>query len=374
MLNFLLPKENFLLLKVSPGDVSGLLLSIDSEKKLKLKKFWTRLEEAKSPWRFRWTSIKKIIVSVEPRFAFTTVIPLVLERENAEKPLESAELENLLAQAVSRVFNQHRQEAGRELGTDELDVILADSRVTNFRVNGHQIINPLGFKIKEVRIIFQMTFTTRQIFEELKRFLKNSGDFFFTETGRAEFTALNKANPAGVNLLILNDDKSYIYSADSSAVGKLISRRKLDWQMKDLWGAISENWLVSQATGRNLYFIFLQNKISSRVGKYFKKIFMPSLSSLLNKIDKLKLKGKIYIFGENSPLPLLEERRSAFGAPSLNEFLEKSGFALDSRKSFSYSFDIFSLLAPFFEFYYDKSNTEIDHWLRRRLQWLGSPH
>ena len=366
-------KEKFLLIEISRRKTSGLLLSLDSAKKLRLEKFWESPKESKFLGYLKGIgTIKKTIIAVEPEFSFTTVIPLSLQRENVREPLEKVELENLLAQAVSRVFNQYRQEAGRELNIDELDVILADSRVTNFKVDGNQVINPLGFRAKEIRAVFEMTFSTRQVFSEIKSFLKNNDDFFFTEIGRAELRAIHKISPPPVNLLMLGGDRSYFFSMEKTAAGWLMARKEPRWSTSGLPKIISGHWSVSEKAAVGLYRAYLQKNVSPAVEKYFKKIFTPAIDSLLRQMQKFKPSGKIYLDADEAPMALLTERRSALGEFPLDAFLEKAGFGINANKWFPEQSRVFRKLAPFFEFYYDKSNTDINHWLRRRLHWLGS--
>ena len=373
MFNFFLRKEYFLLLEISPQKTSGLLLSLDSGRKLRPEKFWENLKELKFSSYLRWTgAVKKTIIAVEPEFAFTTVIPLALQRENAEEPLGKVELENLLAQAVSRVYNQYRQEASRELNVDELDAMLADSRVVNFKVDGNQVINPLGFRTKEIRAVFEMTFTTRQVFGEIKNFLKGNDDFFFTEIGRAELRVIHKINPPPVYLLMLGGDRSYFFSMEKTAVGWLMSRKELHWSTSGLSKIICGHWLVSEEAAKDLYRVYLQKNVSPAVEKYFKRIFTPAIDSLLKQIQKLKPSGKIYLEANEAPILLLKERRSAFEEFPFDIFWEKSGFGISASGWFSEPSRAFRKLAPFFEFYYDKSDTDINHWLRRRLHWLGA--
>lgn len=365
--------ENFLLLEISPQKTSGLLLSLDSRKKLHLKKFGENSRESKFLDYFKPTgTIKKTIIAVEPEFAFTAVIPLALQRENAEEPLEKVELENRLAQAVSKVFNHYRREASRELNIDELDAILADSRMAHFKVDGNQVINPLGFPAKEIHAVFEMTFTTRQMFGEIKNFLKRNDDFFFTEIGRAELRALHAINPSPLHLLMLGRKTSYLFSMEKTAIGLLMSRKELRWPAGGLSKIISRHWPVSGAAAGELYRAYLQKNVSPGLEKYFKKIFTPAIDSLLKQLQTFKPSGRIYLETDEAPVALLLERNSALREIPFDAFLEKSGFGIGAGSQLSGRSGVFRKLAPFFEFYYDKSDTDINHWLRRRLHWLGS--
>jgi hypothetical protein len=66
------------------------------------------------------------------------------------------------------------------------------------------------------------------------------------------------------------------------------------------------------------------------------------------------------------------KRSARFAKPPVGAFLETSGFSIVSGNADVDAEVFFRTLAPFFEFYYDRSDTDINRWLRRRLHWLGS--
>ena len=202
--------------------------------------------------------------------------------------------------------------------------------------------------------------------------MKQSDDFFFTEIGRAELHVAHKINSPPVHLLLLGDERSYFFSMEKTAVGWLMSRKELCWSMSELPKIICGHWLVSKEAAKNLYRAYLQKNVSPQVETYFKKIFAPTIDSLLKQIQRIKPSGNIYLEASEAPLVLLKERRGAFHEFPLNILLEKSGFGITASGRLSQPPGAFRRLAPFFEFYYDKSDTEINHWLRRRLHWLGS--
>ena len=153
-----------------------------------------------------------------------------------------------------------------------------------------------------------------------------------------------------------------------------MSRKELHWSTSGLSEIISRDWLVNGNTAKSIYRAYLQKNVSPALEKHFKKIFTPAIDSLLRQVEKLKPSGKIYLEAAEAPLSLLKERRSAFEELSLRLFLQKSGLEISADDWMLEPSGVFRKLAPFFEFYYDKSDTEVNHWLRRRLHWLGSPH
>ncbi len=370
--NFGFSGEKFLLLEISAQAISGLSLCLDLGKKVTPGKIWHDLESKKFPFLVQGIGpVGKVIIAVGPELAYTTVIPIELERENSEKALEATELENLLAKTIGRIFNQYRREASQVLGVDELNVILADSRVTHFKIENHRVIDPLGFQAKAIQTVLEMTFTTRDIFYKAKHFLNNSNDFFFTEIGKAQIRTIEKINPGPFHLL-LTGDTSYLFSLKETAAGRLVFRNLLHWSTSAFSKTISKHWLVSETAGEELYTMYLRGETSPAAEKYLKKIFSPVIDSLAMQIKKFKSTGVLYGDGERIPFSLSPYHRNMFEEFPFGAFFEKSGFTIDFNEWPSSPAHVFKQLAPFFEFYYDTSNKDINHWLRRRLHWLGS--
>ena len=177
------------MLDVSPEKIGGLLLSLDDQKNIRKEKSWENLEKSPSSRRQPFIpNVSRVIAACDPELAFKVFIPLSIKREAGAEQLEKTELENLLAQAIGKVFNHHRREASTVLGADELDTILADSNVSGFEVDGHRVMNPIGFRPKEINAVMEMTFAARQTFERVKA-IRKKGDFFFTEKGQAQAAA-----------------------------------------------------------------------------------------------------------------------------------------------------------------------------------------
>ena len=109
--------------------------------------------------------------AADSTLATTIPIPLDLTRERSDVKYEVtlAELENLVAQAMGKIFNQCRSEAAKRLGVHELDAILVGAQARNFKVDGKSAVNPAGFAGKKISLSLELRFTTRG------RFSRNSG-------------------------------------------------------------------------------------------------------------------------------------------------------------------------------------------------------
>ncbi len=365
MFNLFKRKEKFLLLDVSTEKISGLLISLDSQKRIKKEKFWENIERHSSR---RWPSIpifNKTIVACNPELAVKIFIPLSISRESGAGVLERVELENLLAQAIGKVFNHYRREASLVLGEDELDTILADSNVSCFEVDGHKVINPLGFSPNEIKALMEMTFSARRTYERIKTAL-NKPNFFLTEKGQAQSEAIKRLGYKKADFLSLGCDKSYFYPG--YVPGTPYSRRELKWSTNGFISDIGNRWNLGEKAAEDVYYYYLKKGVSPVMDRYLSKILSKNARDLGDRVKKIKTAPSVCFTGD-VPVELIG--RSLFYEPPLENFLSKSGFSAESDVLHSGP-EAFQTLAPFLEFYYDNSDNEINGWLKRRLHWLGS--
>ena len=242
------PKNTFFVLEIMPERVNGLLLGLDREQRLRPRKFfedtdWKHL--SKRPMLRHLTG--SIVIAADSSVAHTALVPVHLNRENKEHPLTATELENLLAQEVGKVFSVCRKEAGKQLKVDELDVILAASRVMNFRIDGHRVLNPLGFKASELEVVLELILTTRPVYDDIKNFAQRE-DFFFTELTRSELNVLQKTETPPLSVLHLGETGSTYATIDAAKVGQAITRGNFPFRTGSLLEAFEKNWAVSPET------------------------------------------------------------------------------------------------------------------------------
>lgn len=375
-LKFFKPRESFLIIEISPEKISGLLLGLGSDKKLTARKYWEETSWAKMSRRQDLRHlVKNIIVAADSNLAYTATVPVTLDREDPKEPLSSAELENLLSRAVSKVFNQCRQEAGRYLKVDDLDIVLAASRVVNFKIDGHHVLNPLDFSAKRIETVLELTLTVRNVLDSLKSFLKNGRNFYFTEIARAELVTLGQREKGPISLLYLGENNSMVLTTDPSPIGHIFSRGHLRWQTKDILRALAREWSLPEESARAIYGMHLEKKLSERGHKSVHKIIEPVRKSLIQAIDASSLRGKVYL-DSSIPLfidlPLRRGKASIEGLP-VKEVVQHFGFIWDCSECKISEYSAFRMLAPFLEYYYDHSDTTLNRWLKRHLSWLGAP-
>ena len=392
-LDFLRPKEKFLLLEIAPKRTSGLLLAVDRDKNISAEKFWEdfsfeQLRRAPFGALLRrmpfgatlhgdpLKSLRKrqIIVSAHPSFTTTIVTPAFLERDekNFPEPVTLHELENLFSRAIGKIFNQHRGEAGGRLGVPELDAVLVGARADSFKIDGHLILNPMGFHGKTVEAVLDLTFTTRDIFEDLGEFFKAREGFFFTNLPRAALFALSRLEPPPINLVLVRGGESFYFLLDKAAWGHSIREGKIGWSLERVFEALRGVLGTSPKVTLRTYAKHAGGELSGHFSRSVDKALALEKNSFLAEIKRISPRGAVYI---DSPVPLpfnfpLRLGRATLVEAPLDELLKRFGFRLANAAWDLDRSETFSKLAPFFEFYFDKSDSEINRRLRRRLHWL----
>ncbi|MEK7193340.1 MAG: hypothetical protein AAB652_00960 [Patescibacteria group bacterium] len=379
------PKEKFFLLEVTPRAVRGLLLALYEDKTLRFLKSWNTIcladffSARNAAAFFRTRSRWRTIVSLDPALAFTARIPFTMKRGSVGSPVESAELENFLGKTVSQLFNQYRESASRSLECGETDAVLVGSRVQHFRIDGHAVIDPLGFRARAVQGMIELTFVARPLYEELRPVFDEKKDCYITDSTRSEFAALLRVHDAPVSFAALRSARSFFATITQAPIGYAFLQKEFAWSATSFTDAIRSEWGISEAVARLIYNRYREKQLSSVTENVVSRMIQPAVKGLFGHLKRWKSgKGVIFLHSDEPfPFPLPQRREGIHvDAPPLELLMTKLGFRFDEKgRSFPQN-ELFGRLAPFVEFYYDKdkSDSQVNHWLRRRLHWLGAVH
>lgn len=80
----------------------------------------------------------------------TTIIRYV--RPNSREKIDLGELKDIIARVQRRAFDRARQLLAWETGQEEIDVRLVNAAITEVRIDGYKVTNPIGFQGKEVQV------------------------------------------------------------------------------------------------------------------------------------------------------------------------------------------------------------------------------
>lgn len=367
--------ENFLALEIGRTSVCGCFISLDREKRIFLKK-----PVSERPWGAKIPRFSPIprkptpVVACDSSIAYTAIIPVHLIRERIREPLRQVELENLISKAVGKTINKSREEAAGAIGVDELDVMLAKSRVVDFMLDDHQVLNPIGFRAQKIEALVELTFITRGALCEIKR-ITGDPSAFITELAHAELSVLGKVEKSPIRLLRLGLTRSAFLTREPALIGYSLKRGELNWSLSCFEEAIREAWGVSGLVGRRLYKNELLGSHSPSTSRFLGKLIKICSQLFGAELEASGLRGKVFL---DSALPLpfklpLKKKGITLEEPPIDPLLERFGFSLDPEGAASEKETVFRRLAPFFEHFYDRGHGGMNEWLRKRLNWLGVP-
>lgn len=378
------------MLAVGRAGVDGLFLSVDEDrniifekrvKDLDLKKFLASplRNVAQKSWEgaYLFKAHRKVVAVADSTLATTMPIPLDLAREAGAEKSEVIlpEVENMIAQAMGKIFNQCRSEAAHRLGIHEVDTIMVGAKARNFKVDGHQVVNPVGFTGKKISLLLELTFTGRALFEGLKQFFNAPEDFFFAESAQARLASLARARKLPLNLII--DESPHgasLFILEKTKDGHpVLYREKLAWNFDALFARVAAELGVGAAAAHELYRAYCADAMSETAARAFKKFIDPVVEEFLKEVGRKKLKGFVYVDAEHD-LPFAFPYKhgvATFEPFPLAEILAQLGFADREGRPRGSDAVISRHLLPFLEAYFDKSNSDINQKLRRRLHWLA---
>lgn len=393
------PREKFLILEVGPAGTTGWFLSVDEDRNITFEKrerhaaisdFFKFLKAplanlSQKTWEGKHLlrTPRHVVVVASPEIATTIPVPLDLARESGEgnamkRRITVAEVENLAAQAMQKIFNGCRTEAAKRLGIHELDTILVGANAKHFKVDGRPVASPAGFAGKKIAFLLELTFTGRATFRALRPFFNAPEDFFFVEAPQAALDMLARVRKPPLNLIVANDRGTALFVfQEVKGEHAVLYREKLAWLFDGMFKALMDALAVDERTAHELYEMYRRHALSEDAARAFKKMLDPSAEELLHAVHAGKIQGAVYFDAPHTPpfdLPHKVPGGVSFEEQPMMELLADLGFSADilaSRAFKKAKHEARRALLYFLAAYFDKSNAmEINRKLRRRLHWL----
>ncbi len=388
-LNLFRPKEKFLILEITPTETSGLFMSIDEdrnlifeklEKKINLKKFFRspvrKIARGSLEGHYFFKSYRRIMAVADSSLATTIPVPLDLSREErlVNGKITMVEFENLIAQAMTMIFDQCRSEAAHRLNAGDIHTILVSSKASNFKIDNRAVQSPIGCSGKKIALLFELIFTKRELFEELKPLFAAHEGFFFAESPQVRLSSLARFRPLPLALIIADDEAASLFVLTKAPGGHaVLYREKFAWSFSLIFDAVCRDFHVSPAAARELYAAYCANAMSDPAAHVFKKTIQPAMDAFFDAVKRSKIGGSVYVnapYGMPFEMPF-RAAGTAFEHLPITAILADFNFSVDMKAFASHPGALFRYFIPFLEAYFDKSNSAINNKLRKRLHWLA---
>lgn len=387
--NLLSPGDKYLVIEILDHYLAITLLKADLEKKkLRITKHWERpferLETAGVVKdiagifkKIRKPSRYGIILSLDSRLATTIYSSASLIRQNPGEIIDEADIDNLISQAIWRFFDRNRMRVAQKMGIGDIDVLLSDVRIRGIKLDGHKVINPIGFVSKSVEFYFSQTFVPRDFIRSLREAVPLDKIVFTAEAGTVlAHNVLNASQDSHLFLVNLFPSQTVLYKAQP---GKLAYLDKYPWGQKDLLASLQSHLQLDPEVSKAVINLYNGNKVSAVFSRRLENILIKETQLFLNGLEALvdENPAKIYFNPYfNLPAVVLDGRFQNRAQKNL-KISELSGSLGGGHFGFEVKLgkrvqlkNPLALLAMLLEMASLPKNDKLSYLAKRRVRWL----
>jgi len=258
--------------------------------------------------------IKNTLLGIGGGFVFGKTITQTYIRENPQDEIDERELANIIQKVQQRNFDQIRRDFKKDTGKSELEVYIINSAVLEIKIDGYQIVNPVGFRGKEISCAVFNGYILKSyqvLFEKLISSLRLNLLQIMSEP-YAIFNVLSKQNPAIYDFILIDIGGS-VTEITLVRKGKLEDVRSISLGGSSFTNSIAESLKIGFWEAENIKRKFCKGDTSRRVAKLVEEIIMRDIELLLRGLELMLvdmsqvslLPSNIYLYGGGSSIPLL---------------------------------------------------------------------
>jgi len=380
--------------------IASLVFINTDNKKLKIKKYYQIINNDEDGFGEKDIIdalahlIKKIskkvplLLCFEQPFAKSTKARFSVVRDNPLSPIDKEELENAILNLAWRLYDKERIFVSQKLKISEWDVVLADSKISDPRIDDRKVLNPIGFSGKSLSFCLENTYLNYLFWENIKDVLERwGGELIFCAEKNLIFDKISSLIEGKERIAFVEITSR---STSAAVLGNYLnSYRSFDWGSINLIKSLSQRLGISLEQAEELKTIYSQGALSEAAHEWFKKLFEKELRLLAQGINlafkDMGLNEKIshiYLTGDLAELPdlipFLENQKwnaAIFVDPPKIQFYDALQLMKDlnlelidfNEKKLSINF-VINLAAIFLG---DNKYQAMNKILKRRIKWLN---
>ncbi len=376
--------DRFLVLEIFDKYVRGALIKADpAEKQVRVLRFkeGNSADDAglkKFLKHFGNLSGNKIILGLDSHLATTVYAATVVVRDNFKDLIDEPNLDNLISQAIWKFFDRQRTRVASKMSVSDMDIVLSDVRIRGIKLDGHKVVNPLGFKAKSVEIQFSQTFLTRDIVNRIKKLFPKNQILFVGECGTTWSNVIGQATEAD-NFVLAN----LFFDKTSVFIGDRGQRNYWDnflWGQYNVMQSLAEELLVSAPISKEIIRRYLTDNMSPALKRRLETIFMKELHLFANSLSGVLAKTDtkmVYVHALfEVPNLFSNSFKNKFDRPvtlvpvDLDLVSQNLGFKIECNCEADNK-QLFGLLAHFMEWQMSPMDDKMSQIAMRRVRWLA---
>jgi hypothetical protein len=323
----------------------------------------------------------RVLALLDHRRAAVVSAPIVLMRSDSRSELRQAELENLVSQGLWKLVNMHRPVAAAAMGIPETRVRLADADVMQIKLDGHRVVNPIGFTARAVELWYRETFVDEVLLKHLANALTEDNLSSVVEAPAMLAQLIARVRPQESFLFVsVGAEESLVYHVDHLACAYVDS---FHWGTETLLGGVAHQFGTTRELTSQLLSRYGAKQVSPAVRKAIEAAASGELAILSNGIAAHQPKTgdlPVYVHGAVSLPEFLFDntftRRLglSLSLTEVNEHFigEQTGFVVQLQKSRTdlqtrFTFD--AVLAVIADMYAASAAPLVSKAVKQRARW-----
>lgn len=371
--------DSFLVVEILENGNRAAYIRADFEnKELKFIKTHSGPDLKKLLKKFGRLTKYKIILGLDSHLATTIYSSVVLVRDRFKELIDEPELDNLISQAIWKFFDRQRNKVATKMNASDLDVVLSDVKIRGVRLDGHKVVNPVGFKAKTVEILFSQTFLLRQFADSLKDSLPLNQVVFISENGTAWANVIAKSE-AAENFAVANifPGKTLVFAASGSQNSYW---DQFPWGENNLHASLATDLSIDSVIAAKVIDLYNRGATSATFKRRVEALLGRELQMLANGIGQaIKKMDTDLVFVHPSfdlPAMFVADFRGELGKPAQLRLLDldiiSKNFGFDIKfKNKAHAKNSFGLLANVVEWYLAPEDDRMSQMAKRRVRWLS---
>ncbi len=224
----------------------------------------------------------RVLALLDHRRAAVLSTPIVLTRSDSISELRQSEFENLVSHGLWKLVNTHRPVVAAAMNIPETRVRLADADVMQIKLDGHRVVNPIGFAARSVELWYRETFVDEVLLKHLGEALTEDNLNSIVETPAMIAQLIARARPQESFLFVsVGAEESFIYYVDHLACAYVDS---FHWGTKTLLGGVAHQFGMTNEVVSELLSQYGAGRVSVAVRRAVEAAASGELAILSNGI------------------------------------------------------------------------------------------
>lgn len=224
----------------------------------------------------------RVIVGMHSGLLTTTETVVTIRREDPRRPVDDAELENIVSSGLWKIFSRDQKTLAHKMNCAEASVVLVGAFITQVRVDAHRVASPVGFPAHTVELTVLYSASSKAAHDVLAPLLAGEQEVYCTEIGVSETLRLAEQKSAGNFVLMrVSEAYTYVYAAHQDEISYIDT---IHWGRRSLVHSLVHELMINEEQAINLLRLADAGLTSLHVRRRIETLLLQEVSVLLKGI------------------------------------------------------------------------------------------